>query len=228
MLDFISGEVLLFDKPLYWTSFDLVKRVRGAIKHKLQIKKIKVGHAGTLDPMATGMMIICTGLATKKIEKYQELTKEYIANIKFGATTPSFDLETEIDYTFDVDHITAEKLNQVIDEFRGPIEQKPPVFSAKFVNGKRAYEYARKGTEVQLKSNLINIFELEIIDFQSPMLKLRVKCSKGTYIRSLARDLGNKLNSGAHLIELKRTAIGDFSLDKAMTFNEFENFLKYM
>ena len=228
MLDFISGEVLLFDKPLYWTSFDLTKRVRGAIKQKLQIKKIKVGHAGTLDPMATGLMLICTGAATKKVEQYQELSKEYIAEIKLGATTPSYDCETEIDKTFETEHITTEKLFEVADEFRGTFEQEPPLFSAKYVKGKRAYEFARKGTDIRLKTNLITIYELEIINFQSPKLTLRVKCSKGTYIRALARDFGVKLNSGAFLTNLKRTAIGGYMLDKAMTFCEFENFLKIM
>lgn len=228
MLDFITGELLLFDKPLCWTSFDLVKRVRGAILRKLNIKKIKVGHAGTLDPLATGLMIICTGASTKKIEQYQNLTKEYEAEILLGATTPSFDLETKVDQTYDTSHLSDNLVNKAVRQFTGTFKQEPPVFSAKFVNGKRAYEFARKGKNVSLKSNQITIYELEIINFASPILKIRVKCSKGTYIRALARDIGINLQTGAYLRELKRTAIGDFSLSKAMTYNDFEDLLKIL
>ena len=226
MLDFVGGEVLLFDKPQYWTSFDLVKRVRGTILRKLNIKKIKVGHAGTLDPLATGLMIICTGNATKQIEIFQYLPKKYDATFFLGATTPSFDLETEIDKKYNTEHLSDELVYNAINVFKGTFKQKPPDFSAKFINGKRAYEFARKGKEIHLKPSLITIYNLEIVEFNTPILKVIIKCSKGTYIRALARDLGIKLNSGAHLIELKRTGIGEFNLDKAMTFSEFENFLK--
>ncbi|MFO7655768.1 MAG: tRNA pseudouridine(55) synthase TruB [Bacteroidales bacterium] len=226
--DFINGEILLFDKPLYWTSFYLVKKVRGVILKKLNIKKIKVGHAGTLDPLATGLMIICTGAATKTIEQYQNLPKVYEAEIVLGATTPSFDLETEIDQRFEVPDIQNEEMLQLINQFKGTYEQEPPIYSAKFINGKRAYEYARKGTDIQLKKNSITIYNIDIMSFKSPLLKLKVKCSKGTYIRSLARDIGIKLNAGAYLSALKRTEIGDYTINKSLSFNDFENYIKIM
>ncbi|MBN2612076.1 MAG: tRNA pseudouridine(55) synthase TruB [Bacteroidales bacterium] len=226
--DFINGEVLLFDKPLYWTSFDLVKKLRGAILKKLSIKKIKVGHAGTLDPLATGLMIICTGKATKTIDHYQDLAKVYEAEIVLGATTPSFDLETEIDHKYNVPDIQYDELNHLINHFMGTYEQEPPIYSAKLIDGKRAYEYARKGTDIQMKKNTITIYNIDIINFKSPVLKIRVKCSKGTYIRSLARDIGRKLNTGAYLGALKRTEIGDFNIDNSLSINDFENYLKIM
>ena len=228
MLDFKTGELLLFNKPLYWTSFDLVKRVRGAILKKLNIKNIKVGHAGTLDPLATGLMIICTGAYTKRIEQFQNLNKEYEAELMLGASTPSHDLETEIDQRFDITHISKKQLKDLLDTFIGTFEQKPPSFSAKFINGKRAYELARKGRTVELKSNSVSIYNLDMIDYSKPILKIRIKCSKGTYIRALARDIGMKLHAGAHLTALKRTCIGDYTLGKAMTFNEFEKLLNFM
>lgn len=228
MLDFKAGELLLFDKPLYWTSFDLVKRVRGAILKKTNISSIKVGHTGTLDPLATGLMIICTGIYTKRIEQLLNLNKEYEADLMLGANTPSHDLETSINERFDISHITKEFLRDIIKGFVGTYEQKPPSFSAKFINGKRAYELARKGRDVQLKPNLISINNLEIIEYHEPILKIRIKCSKGTYIRALARDIGQKLNTGAHLTALKRTAIGDYTLENSMSLSEFEKLLELL
>ena len=228
MLDFKTGELLLFNKPLCWTSFDLVKRVRGGILKKLNIKSIKVGHAGTLDPLATGLMIICTGAYTKRIEQFQNLSKEYEAEVMLGANTPSHDLETEIDQRFDIAHISKKQLKDLLDTFIGTFEQKPPSFSAKFINGQRAYELARKGRVVELKSNSVTIYGLDMIDYSKPILKIRINCSKGTYIRALARDIGIKLHASAHLTALKRTCIGDYTLKKAMTFDEFEKLLNFM
>jgi tRNA pseudouridine55 synthase len=228
MLDFKTGELLLFNKPLYWTSFDLVKRVRGVILKKMNIKSIKVGHAGTLDPLATGLMIVCTGSFTKRIEQFQNLNKEYEAEIMLGASTPSHDLETQIDRQFDISHISETLLKDLLKTLTGTFEQKPPSFSAKFINGKRAYELARKGKEVELKPNLVSIYSLDMIGYSRPILKIKIKCSKGTYIRALARDIGIKLNAGAHLTALTRTCIGDYTLEKAMTLDDFEKLLKFM
>jgi len=225
-MDFIEGEVLYFDKPLYWTSFSLVNKVRWLISKQLKIKKIKVGHAGTLDPLATGVLIVCTGRATKKIETFQYQTKEYVATLFLGATTPSFDLETEIDKKFSTNHITRELVEERLQKFIGTIEQIPPVYSAVKVEGKRAYEYARKGEEVELASKTLVIDELEILSFQLPTLKLRIVCSKGTYIRALARDIGQALGSGAHLTALTRTRIGDCTISQCMTLDAFEQLLK--
>jgi tRNA pseudouridine55 synthase len=220
--------LLLFNKPLYWTSFDLVKRVRGVILKKMNIKSIKVGHAGTLDPLATGLMIVCTGSFTKRIEQFQNLNKEYEAEIMLGASTPSHDLETQIDRQFDISHISETLLKDLLKTLTGTFEQKPPSFSAKFINGKRAYELARKGKEVELKPNLVSIYSLDMIGYSRPILKIKIKCSKGTYIRALARDIGIKLNAGAHLTALTRTCIGDYTLEKAMTLDDFEKLLKFM
>ena len=228
MLDFITGELLLFNKPLYWTSFDLVKRVRGAILKKLNIRNIKVGHTGTLDPLATGLLIICTGAYTKRIEQFQNLDKEYEANLMLGANTPSHDLETQIEQRFDISHVSVELLKNTLQTFVGTYLQQPPSFSAKFINGKRAYELARKGKDVELKSHSVSIYSLEILEYTKPILTIRIKCSKGTYIRALARDIGIKLQSGAHLVALKRTCIGHYTLEKAITFSEFEKLLNYM
>ena len=228
MLDYITGELLLFNKSLCWTSFDLVKRVRGVILKKLNIKSIKVGHAGTLDPLATGLMIICTGAYTKRIEQFQNLSKEYEAEVMLGASTPSYDLETEINQRFDIAHISKKQLKDLLDTFVGTFEQKPPSFSAKFINGQRAYELARKGKVVELKSNTVSIYSLDMIDYSKPILKIRIKCSKGTYVRAIARDIGIKLHAGAHLTALKRTRIGEYTLEKAMTFDEFEKLLNLM
>lgn len=224
-MDFIAGEVLFFNKPLTWTSFDLVNKFRYKLSRKLNVKKIKVGHAGTLDPLATGVMIICTGKATKRIDEFQYQTKEYIATIKLGETTPSFDLETEVDQVYPVEHITKELLDKVLPAFVGTIEQVPPVYSACKVDGKRAYELARAGQEVELKSKTLVIDELEMLSCDLPVIKLRIVCSKGTYIRALARDIGLALNSGAHLIALERTRIGEVTLDKCMNPEDIDAFL---
>lgn len=216
-MDFQKGEVIYFDKPLGWTSFDLVNKIRYKLTRALKVKKLKVGHAGTLDPLATGVMIICTGKSTKLIESFQYQTKEYIAEIKLGATTPSFDLETEVDERFPTEHITRDDVEAVLKQFLGSIMQVPPVYSANKVNGVRAYEMARKGESVELKAKELVIDEIELLDFQMPVIQIRVVCSKGTYIRALARDIGRSLNSGGHLISLVRTRIGEITLDQCRT-----------
>lgn len=212
-MNFIEGEVLFVNKPLHWTSFNLVSKLRWKLQKTLKMKKLKVGHAGTLDPLATGVMIICTGKSTKLIESFQYQTKEYIATLELGATTPSFDLELPIDATFPTDHITRELIDEVIPRFTGEIWQVPPVYSAVKVDGKRAYDYAREGQDVELKAKLLVIDEIEVLDFALPVLKIRVVCSKGTYIRALARDIGQALGSGAHLTGLERTRIGEVRLE---------------
>lgn len=219
-MDFISGEIIGIDKPLGWTSFDAVKRIRGAIQRRLNMKKFKVGHAGTLDPLATGVLIVCTGRSTRDIERLQNGTKEYIADIRLGATTPSFDLETEIDATYPFDHVTEEMIRQILPQFTGSILQVPPVFSAVKVDGKRAYKYARKGKDVELKPKQLQIEEIELISMQLPDIRLRIVCSKGTYIRALARDLGVALGSGAHLIALRRTRVGNMILDNCLSIED--------
>lgn len=224
-MNFLAGEILYFNKPLTWTSFDLVNKFRYKLTRKLKVKKIKVGHAGTLDPLATGVLIVCTGKATKRIEEFQYQAKEYVATLKLGETTPSFDLETGIDAVYPVSHITPELVNQVLPTFVGTIQQVPPVFSACKVDGKRAYESARKGEQVELKSKTLVIDELELLECALPVLKIRVVCSKGTYIRALARDIGSALGSGAHLIALQRTRVGDVTLDKCMSPEEIDSFL---
>ncbi len=224
--DFKEGEVLLFDKPLEWTSFDLVNKVRRLICNAMHIKKLKVGHAGTLDPLASGLMIICTGKATKTIDSYQAEEKEYIATMQLGATTPSFDLETEIDNHYPTEHINIELINTVIQDFIGELDQVPPSFSAVKVNGKRAYEFAREGKDPNLKPKKLVIKEIEVLSFEDLKLELRILCSKGTYIRGLARDIGFALNSGAHLTALIRTKIGLFSLNNTISIESFEEKLK--
>lgn len=224
-MNFKEGEVLYFDKPLLWTSFALVIKVRYHISRKLGVKKIKVGHAGTLDPLATGVMIICTGKATKRIEEFQYHTKEYIATLKLGATTPSYDLEKEIDATYPTEHITRQLVEETLKRFVGTIEQIPPAFSACKVDGKRAYDLARKGNEVELKPKTLVIDEIELLECDLPVIKIRVVCSKGTYIRALARDIGEALNSGAHLIGLMRTRVGDVKLEDCMQVDDFEAWL---
>lgn len=210
----IEGEIFYVDKPLTWTSFYAVKRVRGAIHRRLGIRNLKVGHAGTLDPLATGVLILCTGKATKRIDELQAHVKEYVATLKLGATTPSFDMETEVDATYPWEHITREQVEQTLKErFTGRIEQVPPAFSACKVDGHRAYKMARKGKEVELKAKTLVIDEIEVVDFVPPMLTIRVKCSKGTYIRALARDIGEALGSGAHLTALRRTQVGDVRVE---------------
>lgn len=225
-MDFIAGEVLYFNKPLTWTSFDLVNKFRYKLSRKLKVKKIKVGHAGTLDPLATGVMIICTGKATKRIDEFQYQTKEYVATLKLGETTLSFDLEKEVDAVYPTEHITRERVEEVLKSFIGTIQQIPPVFSACKVDGKRAYELARKGEEVELKSKTLVIDEMEMLECDLPVIKIRVVCSKGTYIRALARDIGTALQSGAHLIALERTRIGDITLDKCMNPEDIDAFLE--
>lgn len=221
-LDFQEGEILYLDKPLGWTSFDAVKRTRGAITRRLKIKKIKVGHAGTLDPLATGVMILTTGRATKLIESLQAGVKEYIATLEIGATTPSFDLETKIDALYPADHVTADAVRNVLPQFTGRIEQIPPAFSAIKVDGKRAYKMARKGQTPELKPKVLVIDEIELLDFRDTaegrkQAVIRVVCSKGTYIRALARDIGRALGSGAHLTALQRTRVGDITLDRCLS-----------
>lgn len=212
-----AGEVLFVDKPLGWTSFQLVNRIRWKIKKTFKTKKIKVGHAGTLDPLATGVMIICTGKSTKLIEQYQYQTKEYIATLELGATTPSFDKELPINARFPTEHINIELINKIIPTFVGEIWQIPPVYSAVKIDGKRAYDYAREGQEVKLEPKLLVIDEIEVLDFGLPYLKLRIVCSKGTYIRALARDIGEALQSGAHLSALERTRIGDIRVEQCLS-----------
>lgn len=213
--------VLYFDKPLGWTSFNLVNRVRGVLSRHIGVKKLKVGHAGTLDPLATGVMILCTGKNTKLIESFQYQTKEYVATIKLGATTPSFDLETEIDAEYPVEHITEDLVKQTLNKFIGEIKQIPPTYSAIKINGKRAYEYARKGDEVELKPKTLVIDEIELLDYKMPEIVVRVVCSKGTYIRALARDIGEALQSGGHLTALRRTRIGDIKVEDCLQYDDF-------
>ncbi|MDP4224109.1 MAG: tRNA pseudouridine(55) synthase TruB [Bacteroidota bacterium] len=221
-----KGEVLLFDKPLYWTSFDLVNKVRIMIRSLAGIKDIKIGHAGTLDPLATGLMIILTGKATKRAEEFRDLDKEYVATITLGATTPSFDLETEITGEFPVGHITVDLVKATLDNFLGEQLQMPPTHSAKLLNGKRSYEYARKGIHKEMNPVKVVFSEIELLSFDIPEIRVRILCSKGTYIRALARDLGIALGSGAYLSSLVRTSIGHFQLKNAYTLENFEKFLK--
>jgi tRNA pseudouridine55 synthase len=220
--EFALGKILLFDKPLYWTSFDLVRKIKGILKNRLNLKKLKVGHAGTLDPLATGLMIVCTGKETKNIEKYQAEFKEYRAVITLGATTPSLDLETNVDINYPTEHITLADVERVLDGLKGTGMQKPPDYSARFINGKRAYTLARKGETVDLPMKEIEIRLIELIRFELPVIEFRVVCSKGTYVRSLARDIGTALGSGAHLTGLVRTSIGNFLLKDAIKIEEFE------
>ena len=224
-MNFKEGEVLYFDKPLKWTSFAVVNKIRYHICRKLGVKKIKVGHAGTLDPLATGVMIICTGKATKRIEESQYHTKEYIATLQLGATTPSFDLEKEIDATYPTEHITRELVEEALQRCIGRIEQILPVFSACKVDGKRAYDLARKGEDVELKAKTLIIDEIELLECNLPEIKIRVVCSKGTYIRALARDIGEALNSGAHLTGLIRTRVGDVRLEDCLSVESFPEWL---
>ena len=221
--DFKNGQVLLIDKPLNWTSFQVVNKLRWNIRQRFKIKKIKVGHAGTLDPLATGLLIICTGKQTKEIHTYQGQIKEYTGTFTLGATTPSYDLETEINEIFSIEHITEDLLKETTKEFIGDIQQKPPIFSAIKKDGKRLYELARKGETTEINARTVTINEFEITNVDLPKVEFRVVCSKGTYIRSLAFDFGNALNSGGHLSVLRRTKIGDFSVDNA---NSIEGFIK--
>ena len=227
-MDFKSGTILSFDKPLEWTSFGLVNKVRYLLCKHIGEKKLKVGHAGTLDPLATGVLIICTGKATKQIDTLQAKTKEYIATLQLGATTPSFDLETEVDATYPTAHITEEKVKEALTRFIGRIEQVPPSYSACKVDGKRAYDLARQGKEVELKAKVLVIDEIELQDFNPTTMQItiRVVCSKGTYIRALARDIGLALESGAHLTALRRTRIGDYKVEDCHTLDTFQQWLE--
>ena len=227
-MNFQAGEILYFDKPLHWTSFNLVAKVRSALCHKIGVRKLKVGHAGTLDPLATGVVTICTGKATKRIDELQAHTKEYVATLQLGSTTPSFDLETNIDATFPTSHITEQKIKDVLTQFLGRIEQVPPAFSACKVDGHRAYSLARKGKEVQLKAKILVIDEIELQHFdpEALQIKIRVVCSKGTYIRALARDIGEALQSGAHLIALRRTRVGGIKVENCMKMDDFPQWLE--
>ncbi|MGM9872062.1 MAG: tRNA pseudouridine(55) synthase TruB [Muribaculaceae bacterium] len=224
-MNYLQGEILYIDKPKGWTSFDAVKRVRGALLRRMKIKKLKVGHAGTLDPLATGVMIVCTGKATKLIDSLQAGVKEYIADIALGATTPSFDLETAIDATYPVDHITRQMVEDVLKRFIGRIEQIPPKFSACKIDGKRAYSLARAGKDVDLKPKILVIDDIELLDYSPSSIRVRVVCSKGTYIRALARDIGEALGSGAHLTDLRRTRVGDISIDRCMSVAQATDFI---
>ncbi|NAS12693.1 tRNA pseudouridine(55) synthase TruB [Poritiphilus flavus] len=219
--DFLEGQILLIDKPLEWTSFQAVNAVRWAIRRAFNLKKIKVGHAGTLDPLATGLLLICTGKFTKRISELQGQNKEYTGTITLGATTPSYDLETEIDQRFPTDNISPEAIYQAAGQLTGTLEQLPPVFSALKKDGKRLYEYARDGKEVALKARTIEILSFEITAIQIPEVQFKVQCGKGTYIRSLAHDFGQILGCGAHLSELRRTKIGDYNVDNSLAPKDF-------
>jgi len=219
--DFQKGEILLFDKELDWTSFDLVRKLRNYLTRIAGVKKLKVGHAGTLDPKATGLMIVCTGKETKNIDLLQAKEKEYVATIKLGATTPSYDLETAENEQFPTEHLTLELVKEKLSGFIGEIDQVPPIFSAVKIDGKRAYEHARKGNDIVIQPKRITISALEVLEFSPTEIKLRIVCSKGTYIRSLARDLGIALKSGAYLVGLRRTRIGDMRLEDAWDLKEF-------
>ena len=223
--DFLEGQILLVDKPLNWTSFQAVNKIKWGIRKAFNLKKIKVGHAGTLDPLATGLLLICTGKFTKKITSLQGQLKEYTGTITLGATTPSFDLETEVNETFGTDHITPESIKNTIPQFLGEIEQVPPIFSALKKDGKRLYEYAREGKVVEVKKRLVTISEFEITDINLPEVTFRIVCSKGTYIRSIANDFGKALESGGHLSALRRTKIGEYNVNKALDPTKFEEML---
>jgi len=226
ILSFEEGQVLLFDKPLYWTSFDLVNKVRIIIKSELGIKKIKVGHAGTLDPLASGLMIICIGKATKRIEEFRDLDKEYVATVHLGESTSSYDLETEINGRYPVEQITENLVIETLNGFLGEQKQIPPLHSAKLINGKRAYEFARKGIEKEMTPVTVFFRELELLSYGVPETRIRILCSKGTYIRSFARDLGMALGSGAYLSSLERTTIGPFLLKNAFSIEKFRNIIQ--
>ncbi len=221
-----EGRVLLIDKPLNWTSFQVVNKIRWLIKQQFNIKKIKVGHAGTLDPLATGLLILCTGKFTKKIETYQAQVKEYRGTITLGATTPSYDLESEIDQKFDISEISDADILKNTQQFLGKIQQQPPIFSALKQNGKRLYEYAREGSKIEIPSRPVTITEFKITKIKLPCIEFRIVCGKGTYIRSLAHDFGKSLNNGAHLSGLRRTKIGEFRVEDAISVLEFERLFK--
>jgi tRNA pseudouridine55 synthase len=221
-----DGIVIVLDKPYGWTSADAVRKIKFSVQRWFGLKNIKVGHAGTLDPLATGILLICIGKATKYAETLQSQKKEYVAEITFGATTPSYDLEKEIDATYPYEHITAEGIKAILPAMTGETDQIPPIFSAKLINGKRAYELAREGKNTEMKPSKISIYNLELISWNTPVLKIAIECSKGTYIRSFARDIGLELNSGAHLSALIRTASGDFRIEDAINMDNLKLFLE--
>lgn len=225
-MNFLAGETILVDKPYGWTSFDVVKRIRGVMLRRMGVKKMKVGHAGTLDPLATGVMIVVSGKSTKLIEQLQSGVKEYIATIALGATTPSYDLETEIDARYPTAHISRELVEEVLAKFTGRIEQVPPAFSACKIDGKRAYKMARKGDAVELKPKILVIDEIELIEYSPESITIRVVCSKGTYIRALARDIGAALGSGGHLTALRRTRVGDVTIDRCLSLDDAVSMLR--
>ena len=225
-MDFVAGEIIPIYKPYTWTSFQIVNKVRYHLSRKYGIKRFKVGHAGTLDPLATGVLLLCTGKATKKIEELQKHTKEYVAEITLGATTPSFDMEHPVDATYPYEHITEDMVREVLQQFTGEIAQRPPLFSACKVDGKRAYDLARKGSDMQLEPKKIRIDAIELLEYDLPRIKIKVTCGKGTYIRSLARDIGEALQSGGYLSDLIRTRIGDFKLEDCITPDAFQEWLE--
>jgi len=224
--EYRKGIVISLDKPYGWTSADAVRKIKFKSQRFFKVKNIKVGHAGTLDPLATGVLLVCLGRATKMAELLQAQEKEYTAEITFGCTTPSFDLEKEVDHYYPLDHINIETINNILPKFMGEQDQIPPIFSAKLVEGSRAYDLARAGVDKELKPSRVTIYDLEAISYDSPVLKLRVRCSKGTYIRSLARDLGTALESGAYLTGLVRTSSGSFSVKNSITIEDLENLMK--
>jgi tRNA pseudouridine55 synthase len=223
--DYLEGQLILIDKPLKWSSFQAVNAIKWAIRKRYQLKKIKVGHAGTLDPLASGLLLICVGKFTKRIHEFQEMSKVYEGTITLGSSTPSYDLETEIDNIYPTDHITQELVYKTKASFIGKIAQKPPVFSALKKDGKRLYEYAREGKELELKARFVEILQFEILEINMPDIHFRIQCSKGTYIRSIAHDFGKALNSGGYLSSLRRTKIGEYNVDNAVTPANFKEML---
>ncbi len=226
IVDYPEGLIFVIDKPYGWTSADAVRKIKFSLQRWFGVKNIKVGHAGTLDPLATGVLLVCAGKATKMADSLQSQTKEYIAEITFGATTPSFDLEKEIDSYFPCNHITKENIVSILPEFTGELDQLPPVFSAKLIDGKRAYDITRAGKVAEVKPAKITIYNLEVISFNSPVLKIAIECSKGTYIRSFARDIGERLNSGAYLSALIRSSSGEFRVENAISMDKLKLFLE--
>ncbi len=224
--NFVEGSIIPIDKPFKWTSFDVVNKIRTLIKYKLGIKKLKIGHAGTLDPLATGLLILCSGKFTKRIEEFQAFEKEYTGTFFLGATTPSYDLETKVENLRDISNITEAQIAEAFNFFKGGYEQMPPVYSAKKIDGERAYEFARKGKDVEMKSVQISIPELEIVSINLPEVAFRIVCSKGTYIRALARDIGEKIGCGAYLSSLRRTRIGEYNVADALKIEQFEEMIK--
>lgn len=225
-MDFVAGEIIPIFKPYTWTSFQIVNKVRYHLSRKYGIKRFKVGHAGTLDPLATGVLLLCTGKATKRIEELQKHTKEYEAEIMLGATTPSYDMEHPVNETFPYEHITREMVENTLTRFIGDIAQRPPLFSACKVDGKRAYDLARKGSDMQLEPKQVRIDNIELLEYELPKIKIRVTCGKGTYIRSLARDIGEALQSGAYLTALSRTRIGEYKIENCITPEAFPEWLE--